>query len=157
MTTPASVAKHPIHPILVALPIGLWVFSLASDIISLARGGSPVWKGVALYTLLGGIAGALLAAVPGFIDWFSLTTSRVRRLGTIHMALNLGLVALYVVNAWLRLASTVTDMLPVALSALGVLLLGVSGWLGGEMVYVHRVGVAPPTSESSSTRPRRAA
>jgi uncharacterized membrane protein len=157
MTTPAQIAKHPIHPILVSFPIGLWVFSLASDLIALAQGDSSVWKDVALYTLIGGIAGALLAAVPGFVDWFSLATPRVRRLGTIHMALNLALVALYTVNAWLRLGSTSTDLVPVALSVLGVVLLGISGWLGGEMVYVHRVGVTPQTSESSSTRPRRAA
>jgi uncharacterized membrane protein len=138
---------------LVALPIGLWVFSLVSDLIGLAW-ESPTWKSVALYTMV--IIGALLAAIPGFIDWFSLGTARVQRLGTIHMVLNLILVALFTSNAWLRLASTVPDAIPLTLSIVGVLILGVSGWLGGEMVYVHRVGVAPATSNASS-RTRQAA
>jgi uncharacterized membrane protein len=155
MSTPASIARHPIHPILVAFPIGLWVFSLASDIIALVW-GSPNWKNAALYTMVGGIAGALLAAIPGFIDWFSLRTAQVQRLGTIHMVLNLVLVALFSVNAWIRLALAVPDAIPLTLSIVGVLLLGVSGWLGGEMVYVHRVGVAPPTANASS-RSRQAA
>jgi uncharacterized membrane protein len=138
---------------LVALPIGLWVFSLVSDLIGLAW-ESPTWKSVALYTMV--IIGALLAAIPGFIDWFSLGTARVQRLGTIHMVLNLILVALFTSNARLRLASTVPDAIPLTLSIVGVLILGVSGWLGGEMVYVHRVGVAPATSNASS-RTRQAA
>jgi uncharacterized membrane protein len=91
------------------------------------------------------------AAIPG-IDWFSLSTARVQRLGTIHMALNLILVALFTSNAWLRLASSVPDAIPLTLSIVGVLILGVSGWLGGEMVYVHRVGVAPTSNASSRAR-----
>jgi len=45
MRTPASIYKHPIHPMLVVFPIGLWIFSLACDLIRLAgasaeRGGA---------------------------------------------------------------------------------------------------------------------
>ena len=106
--------------------------------------------------MVGGIAGGLLAVIPGFIDWFSLRTAQVQRLGTIHMVLNLVLVALFAVNAWIRLALPVSDAIPLTLSIVGVLLLGISGWLGGEMVYVHRVGVAPPAANPSS-RSRQAA
>lgn len=48
MASPASVAKHPIHPILVTIPIGLWIFALVSDLIFLFGGGNPVWKDVAM-------------------------------------------------------------------------------------------------------------
>ena len=48
MTSPASIAKHPLHPMLVALPIGLWIFSFLSDVIYLLRwGGGSVWEDVA--------------------------------------------------------------------------------------------------------------
>jgi uncharacterized membrane protein len=63
MKTPASIAGHPIHPMLVPLAIGLWIAFGAS---------SESWRIVALYTLAGGIVGALLAAVPGFIDMLSI-------------------------------------------------------------------------------------
>ena len=72
MQTPARVAKHPIHPMLVAIPIGLWVFSLVCDIVHQFGAASENWQIVALYTMVGGIIGALVAAVPGFIDLLAL-------------------------------------------------------------------------------------
>jgi uncharacterized membrane protein len=63
MTTPASIAKHPIHPMLVVLPMGLWIFSLVA-VLFFAAGCGDRWKDVALYTMGGGIAGALIAAIP---------------------------------------------------------------------------------------------
>jgi uncharacterized membrane protein len=140
MSTTASVAKHPIHPMLVAIPIGLWIFSFVADVIFRTGSDRPIGNDVAFYTLVGGIVGALRAAVPGFIDWLSLATPRVKRLGTIHRVMNLGIVALFAVNAWLRVVSPAGAVLPFVLSIAGIILLGVSGWLGGEMVYVHGVG-----------------
>jgi uncharacterized membrane protein len=136
MKTPASIAGHPIHPMLVAIPIGLWIFSLVCDLAPLFGAASPSWPIVALYTLAGGIAGALLAAVPGFIDLLSLA-SPIRRTALIHMGINLTVVALYAVNLWLRLNGTTL----VWLSVLALGLLVVSGWLGGKMVFEHGVGV----------------
>lgn len=57
MKTPASIAGHPIHPMLVAVPIGLWIFSLVCDLVHRSGQGDN-WNIVALYTLAGGIAGA---------------------------------------------------------------------------------------------------
>src|SRR5213595_3332229 len=56
-TAPASFKGHPSHPILVAFPIGLWIFSIVSDLIFKFGYGGPVWNDVAFYTLAGGIAG----------------------------------------------------------------------------------------------------
>jgi uncharacterized membrane protein len=139
MHTPASIAKHPLHPMLVAVPIGLWVFSLVCDLVRVFGGASDNWEIVAYYTLIGGIVGALVAAVPGFIDMLSLPWN-TKRIALIHMSINLTVVALYVVNAWLRSRGTETTT-PVWLSVVAVLMLTVSGWLGGKMVYVHGVAV----------------
>lgn len=141
MHTPANIAKHPIHPMLVAVPIGLWLFSLVCDLVFRFADGNENWDTVALYTLLGGIVGALLAAVPGFIDMLSLPT-HLKRIAIMHMSINLTVVALYVVNAWLRLRGTGENG-PLALSVIAVAMLVVSGWLGGKMVYVHGVAVDP--------------
>jgi len=67
MASPASIEKHPIHPMLVALPIGLWIFALVCDVVR-AAGGTSNWRSVATYCVAAGIVGALLAAVPGLID-----------------------------------------------------------------------------------------
>ena len=72
MRTPANIAKHPIHPMLVPIPIGLWVFSLICDLVFVFGGGSDNWAVVAYYTMVGGVIGALVAAVPGFVDMLSL-------------------------------------------------------------------------------------
>ena len=144
-TTPARIAKHPAHPMLVVLPLGLWIAALAFDIVY-AVSGNPVWRTVAFWNIAAGIIGALLAAVPGFIDYLDLE-GRARRIATYHMVLNLGAVALYAVNWYIRTRVTPESWWPLALSVIGVIGITISGWLGGELVYAERVGVeeAPRT------------
>ena len=62
METRATVAEHPVHPMLIPFPIALWIFSLASDLIYLFGFGGPVWKDIALYTMVGGIVGGTIGA-----------------------------------------------------------------------------------------------
>jgi len=140
MRTPASIKGHPIHGILVALPVGLLLFSLVSDLLLLAGLGDGDWAVVARCTLAAGIATALFAAVPGLIDYLSLS-GRPRRIATWHLLLNLTVIGVFIMDFLLRLRTDPYDKVPVVLSAIGIALLGVSGWLGGEMVYRYGVGV----------------
>ncbi|HEY4255746.1 MAG TPA: DUF2231 domain-containing protein [Candidatus Udaeobacter sp.] len=148
MSAPASFKGHPFHPIIIPLPIGLWVFSIVSDFIFKLGWGSPVWNDVAFYTLAGGIIGALIAAVPGFIDLTGLTNPKTKTIAIWHMMINLLAVALYCVNFWLRTQRAPGDNLPILLSAIGIVLIIISGWLGGELVYVRGVAVKQPPDES---------
>ena len=143
METTAQIKKHPIHPMLIPLPIGLWVFSLVSDIIFKAGWGGPVWNSVAFYTMAGGIVGALLAALPGLVDFTTLQNQRTKWIALLHMILNLTAVVLFAFNLWLRTRSAPGAAAPIVLSVIGILVLVVSGWLGGELVYVRGVAVAP--------------
>jgi uncharacterized membrane protein len=127
---------------LVPIPIGLFVFSFVCDLVGLWRTANPVWHMVAYYTMAGGIVGALLAAIPGLIDVLSLEESKAKRIGIWHMVINLTVVGLFAVSLWLRTGETAGSGLPLMLSLVAILLLVVSGWLGGEMVYVHGVGSA---------------
>lgn len=153
MASPASIAKHPIHPVLIAFPIGLWIFSLVSDIIYSAGWGPAIWNDVAFYTLAGGLVGALLAALPGLIDLLSLS-GKAKTIGIWHMSINLIVVAIFAVNLWLRTKSAPGATLPISLSIIGVLLLGISGWLGGELVYVHGVAVEPQPGKGAEDKAR---
>jgi len=144
MSTPASVARHPLHPILIPLPIGLWVFSLVADLVFLACWGGATWKAVAWYTMGGGIVGAVLAAVPGLIDFFSITDRRAGRVALLHMICNGTALLLFVVSFVMRFRDPL-GALPVVVAALGVATLGIGGWFGGELVFVHGMGVKPPT------------
>src|SRR5436305_7886238 len=154
MRTPANIARHPIHPMLVAIPIGLWIFSLICDLVYRFGAGNPNWQVVAWYTLVGGILGALVAAVPGFIDMLSLPW-HTKRIALIHMSINLTVVALYVVNAYIRKRSGGVSDAAIWLSFISVAMLAVSGWLGGKLVYVHGVAVVPALAEAETGECRR--
>ncbi len=146
MRTPANIAGHPIHPMLITLPIGLWVFSFICDLFFVFGSGAPVWSTVALYTMAGGIIGGLAAAIPGFIDLVSLPPGP-RKTALVHMAINLTIVVVYVINFWLRTRTPDNPGGYVWLSLLAILMLLVSGWLGGKMVYELGVAVTPAPSE----------
>jgi uncharacterized membrane protein len=147
MRTPASISKHPIHPMLIVFPIGLWVFSLTCDLIRLAGASGDAWITVAYYSMVGGFIGALCAAVPGLIDliYYKGGAPPVKTIALTHMTINLVVVALYATNIWLRAGEPSIKGagigISVLLSILGVALLCVSGWLGGQMVHVYGVGV----------------
>lgn len=154
METRATVAEHPVHPMLIPFPIALWIFSLASDLIYLFGFGGPVWKDIALYTMVGGIVGGVAAAIPGYIDYRSLSDPVIVRVAQMHMIINVALIILFTIDAGLRILNGTEALLPVFLSALGVAGLGVSGWLGGELVYVQGVAVQP---DRESPAPKRRA
>lgn len=147
MASPASIGGHPIHPMIIPFPIALWVFSLVADVIYLWR-GNPVWKDlIAFYSLLAGIIGAGVAAVPGLIDWLSLTDKAVVKIANWHARLNVIALLIFAASFYLRTTSGASLVsgnytIPVALSVIGVVLITISGWLGGEMVFKHGVAVS---------------
>jgi uncharacterized membrane protein len=142
MRTPANIAGHPIHPMLVTIPIGLWVFSFVSDLVTMRSSAPETWHVVAYWTMVGGIVGALMAAIPGLIDLLSLSDTALKKTALTHMGINLTVVALYVVNAYLRHQAPQSLSVPFTLSLIAILMLLVSGWLGGKMVYLAGVGVS---------------
>ena len=163
MASPASLGKHPIHPMIIPFPIALWVFSLVADLVYLWR-GNPVWRDwIAFYCLLGGIVGAAVAAVPGFIDWLSITNGDTKKLADWHARLNVIALIVFLADFYLRTSSGSgliggNFAIPVMLSVLGVVLISISGWLGGEMVYTHGVAVEPqPQAGKTDTGKARAA
>jgi uncharacterized membrane protein len=157
MASPASIQKHPIHPMLIPFPIGLWIFSLVCDVVYAMGWGTVVWNDMAFYTMVGGVLGALAAAVPGYLDYRSLSDPNVKSIGQWHMLINLSIVVLFVINLSLRMWSEPGAVLPILLSLIGIGMLTVSGWLGGELVYVHRVAVEPEPRVIASPKERNRA
>lgn len=135
----ASIARHPIHPMLIPFPIGLWVFSLICDIVR-RSGGSASWADAAFYAIGIGVIGGALAAIPGLIDFLALPRERMKSVAFWHMVINLTVETLFVIGFFLRRANPESGI-AFALSIAGIVLLLVSGWLGGELVYVEGVGV----------------
>lgn len=147
MASKASIAGHPIHPMLVAFPIGLWVTSFALDIwFYFDRNTS--WLLVSKFMIAAGCLGAIAAAIPGIIDWTGLKDRRVVKLANWHARLNIAALVVFAISLYFRMrigGDMVGNRLtiPFLLSFLGVVLIGISGWLGGEMAYKYGVGVEP--------------
>jgi len=135
---------------IVPIPIGLWVFSFICDLV-FEGGGRDTWNVVAHYTMVGGVVGALIAAVPGFIDMLSLR-AETKKTALIHMTINLSVVVLYLINIWLRTSSSVGAGATTWLSLLTIIMLVISGWLGGKMVYVQGVAVEPAPEQPAPRR-----
>lgn len=161
MASPASLGGHPVHPMLIPFPIALWVFSLVADVVYLWR-GNLVWRDwLAFYTLLGGIIGAAAAAVPGIIDWLSIKDVKVKKLADWHARLNVIALLVFAASFYLRTTGgsqwvSGSYIIPVLLSVLGIILITISGWLGGEMVYKHGVAVEPQPDAGAGGRARSA-
>ena len=161
MASPASVGGHPIHPMIIPFPIGLWVFSLIADLIYLWR-GNPAWRDyVAFYALLAGIIGAALAAVFGIIDWLSIKDRAVKKVADWHARLNVIALLIFAASFYLRTTGGLRMLggsytVPLLLSVLGVILILISGYLGGELVFRHGVAVNPqhdtPPEERAKAR-----
>lgn len=147
MASKASIAGHPIHPMLVPFPLALWTTSFATDVLFyFVRNSSLVL--ISKFLLAVGCIGAIAAAVPGFIDWLSITDASVKRIANWHARLNVIALVIFATSFCLRTkagAPWVNHSLkiPFLLSFVGVILISISGWLGGALSFEHGVGVAP--------------
>jgi uncharacterized membrane protein/nitrite reductase/ring-hydroxylating ferredoxin subunit len=137
--------RHPLHPMLVHFPIGLFILSLLLDLASLAFSSTPDLVRDAFYAMLLGVITALVAAVPGLVDYTDIRSDHPgKRIATAHLTLNLIVVGLYGINLGVR-SSTLdefkTPLGPLILSLVGIALLSASGYLGGRLVYDEGISV----------------
>ena len=135
-----AIKGHPIHPLLVPIPIVAFVGALLTDIAYIVD-GSEAWAVASQWLLGAGLVGALLAAVAGFTDFAGNARIREFRDAWLHLFANLTLVVLEAVNFVLRLADAEkAGSIGIVLSAFAAALLLFSGWKGGELVFRHGVG-----------------
>jgi uncharacterized membrane protein/nitrite reductase/ring-hydroxylating ferredoxin subunit len=156
MRARAQIKSHPIHPMLVAFPVGLWISSLIFDLLAVAS--NNIFLAIAgFYALIGGCVGAALAAVPGVIDLFSVVppNSSGRNRGYIHGTLNVLALLLFIFIVVRRGDPMMRpDGTSLALSLLGVVVIGISGWLGGTLVYRNQIGVDHRYANAGQERER---
>lgn len=134
---------HPIHPMLIVFPLGLFVTAVIFDIIRLVAGNDD-FAIVSYWAIAAGVIGGLLAAIFGLIDWLAIPAgTRAKQIGLLHGAGNVLVVLLFAVSWLLRSGApgNVPDALAFVLSLVGVLIGAVTGWLGGELVDRLGVGV----------------
>lgn len=135
----ATVAGHPIHPLLVTFPIGSYVAAVIADIIFLS-GGSSFWGTMSMWLIAFGLAGSLIAAFFGFVDYLSAPMSaQAREIANLHAALNVCTIVVFGVAFAARYFWPQFVWGHVATVA-GICLLLAAGILGGNLAHQHLVG-----------------
>lgn len=137
-----AIAKHPLHPAIVTLPIGLLVAAPLSD-IGYWLTSDPFWARASLWLVGAGLATGLLAALTGMLDFMKIGRVRKHTAGWVHMYANVAALVLTAINLGLRLVNPTQNVLytGLILSIIVATLLGISGWYGGELVYRHKIAV----------------
>jgi uncharacterized membrane protein len=138
----AAIAGHPIHPMLVPFPIVCFTLALVTDIIYW-RTSNLMWTEFSAWLLLVGIVFGAVAALFGMIDFLASREIRARRPAWPHAIGNVAVLVLAFFNNLVHAADGWTSVVPwgLTLSALTVLVMLVTGWLGASLVHVHGVGV----------------
>jgi uncharacterized membrane protein len=144
MESRAKILGHPAHQMLIVFPLGLLVTAVVFDAVFLGTGNGR-WADIAYWMIASGLIGGVVAAVPGFIDWAAIPSgTRAKSVGLAHAVGNVAVLGLYGASWYLRMDDPASPTyLAQALSAAGLLLGGVTAWLGGELVDRLGVGVDP--------------
>jgi uncharacterized membrane protein len=138
---------HPLHPALVHIPVGAWIATAVIDVVE--RGATTAKPAVylALYGVVVGLVGALVAVPTGVAEWSSIKKEKPAwKLGLYHMALNLLAAIVWAANLGLRWNALHTmEPVPAAVvctSVVAAVLVIFSGYLGSLMVFDHGTSVA---------------
>ena len=143
MESKVKLFGHPVHPMLIVLPLGLLSAAVVFDVVRLVT-DDPTFNAVAFWNIATGVVGGLLAAVFGAWDWTHIPSdTRAKRIGAMHGGGNVVVVTLFAISWFLRLGADRYEpsLLAYLLSFGGLVLATVTGWLGGELVDRLGVGV----------------
>lgn len=130
------------HPILVSFPIAFFIGTLTFDVLGLVYNRDD-FHTTALYLNIAGIGFALLAAIPGIVDYIFIVPpkSSAKKRGARHGLINITLVIIFSVALALRQKEEISFMIIISLEIVGVILLSIAGWLGGTLVFRNQIGV----------------
>lgn len=143
MRSRASIKGHPIHPMLIPFPLAFLAGGFLFDLIGVFLVRPPLWM-VGYYLTIAGVGTALLAALPGFVDYLFTVPpqSSGKSRATKHMLAMLSVVGLFAVAWFTRDGSAQPPgNTTLALEGIGTILLGIGGWLGGTLVNRNMIGV----------------
>jgi nitrite reductase/ring-hydroxylating ferredoxin subunit/uncharacterized membrane protein len=143
MKSKAVLLGHSLHPMLIPFPFAFLTGAVAFDAIGWLRDW-PSWWTTGSYLSTAGILTALLAAVPGLVDYVYTVPpeSSAKTRATKHMLANLTAVALFAIAWWTRGgAATRPDAMVLGLEIVGLGLLAAGGYMGGTLITRNMIGV----------------
>ncbi len=142
MRSSAHVDGHPIHPMLIPFPFAYLLGSACVDTAAHIA-GRPQWFSTARHMRTLGIASALVAAVPGIVDYFRAVPPRssAARRATLHGLANLSALGLFAAVGVRRRSDQRPREWELAAEACAAGLMSLAGWLGGTLVFRNQIGV----------------
>ena len=142
MKSKAHFKGHPLHPVLVSFPIAFFIGTAVFDVLGLLYERNDFFT-TAKYLEIAGIGFALLAAIPGIIDYFFVVPpkSSAKKRATKHGIINIITVIIFTISFLLRQKEFAPYVLITSLEIAGIILLSIAGWLGGTLVYRNQIGV----------------
>ncbi len=146
MKSRLQIAGHPIHAMVVGLPIGLYTAALLCDFGYLVV-SDPFWFRMAFWAILFGLFFHLMAAVTGMPDYLAVvkTKTDARRVAHSHLVFGVSLLIIQILNLAGRNGGSLpvdgSIAMPLVVNLIAVSVLGLQGWFGVELVYRHKVGI----------------
>lgn len=139
----ARIAQHPIHPMLVPIPIACFVGTFLTDVMYW-RTAEMMWADFSAWLLAVGVVVGYLAAIAGLFDFFGNRLIRAQAPAWPHAIGNAVVLVLATLNMFVHTRDAWTSVVPwgLILSTAVVLILIFTGWMGWSLVYRYRVGVA---------------
>lgn len=146
----AAILGHPVHPMIVPIPIGALSLALATDLLA-QRSTDSRWPKASRFLLAAYALGAVAAAPSGTVDFLTIRRARELPEAWLHAGGNLAVLGLTAANLALRRGDDRrVSRLGLGMTAAGAGLMAVTGWLGGELTFRHRIGVAPQEAKLSA-------
>ena len=147
----AAIKGHPLHPVMIPFPIAFGSAVVVTD-VAYWIGDTRGWALASAWLLWATFGTGVIAALLGAIDYFGVREIREHRMATWHGAGNAAALLVVLVNGLIRIADVEDAVLPwgLVLSVVTVAIIGVTGYMGGELSYKHMIGVNPRASEPGS-------
>jgi uncharacterized membrane protein/nitrite reductase/ring-hydroxylating ferredoxin subunit len=143
MKSKANIKGHPVHPILVIFPVAFFSASLVFDLLGFIN-DKPAFNDTAVYLLVGGLGAAVLAAIPGLVDYIFTVPpkSSAKKRAAKHGLTNTAMLLCFGAALFYRLSAVeVSPAIVVSMEIAGEILLCIAGWMGGTLVYRNQIGV----------------
>jgi uncharacterized membrane protein len=152
MQSKVTIYGHPVHPMIIVLPLGLLPASVFADLCHHII-DDPTWGSVSFWLMVAGMLSGLAAGSIGFMDWKSLPVgTKARRVGAIHGLTNVLAILVFLASLLLRFGDpSRPSPFATSVAVIGLFIAFLGGWLGGELVF--RLGVGVDQTEDSSRTP----
>jgi uncharacterized membrane protein len=148
MQSKVRIVRHPTHPILIVFPTAMFPLLVLLDVLRYVYPADLAFWTIGFWVALVGAITTLVAAVPGIVDLAAIPNeSRAHRTAFVHFGVGVATLILYAVAVLVRWPPGGDDARfgwAVLVDVLGLVAIGAQGWLGGELVYKHHIGVLSP-------------